>query len=116
MHDNVVRRIERFVLPLVGQHSDGAVVLVADDAAVAMFTRELPAIEIERVAVAVAAGVAEDAHVAILFEPAHLAVVRNVTPDQVTAGAIPGATLRPSRAGPKPFTRRVANFAFPEMR
>ena len=114
MNDDVVGRVERFVLPLVSQHGDGTIVLVADDAPVAVFAGKLAPFEVERVAVAVAAGIAEHADVAVLLEQAHLAVVRNVAPDKVTANAVPGATLSPQRSSPELLNRCVADLVFGE--
>ena len=79
----VVGGVERLALELVGQHGDAAVVLVADHAAVAVLAGDLPALVVERVAVAVAGRVAEDADVAVLLQPAQLDVVGDVAPEQV---------------------------------
>ena len=85
MHDGVVGRVERLALPVIGQHGDGAVVLVADHAAGAVFAGDLAALPVERVAVAVAGRVAKRADVPVFLEPAQLHIVRDVTPDQVAA-------------------------------
>src|SRR5690606_6120240 len=54
MDDGVVRRIEPPAVVAIGKHGDGAVVFITYDAASAMLARDLPSLEIERVAVAVA--------------------------------------------------------------
>ena len=109
MNDDVVGRVERFVLPLVSQHGDGTIVLVADDAPVAVFAGKLTPFEVEGVAVAVVGRVAKDAHVAIIRKPPILNVVRNITPNQITADAVPRATLSPQRSSPELLNRCVAD-------
>src|SRR5262249_18218026 len=81
--------------------------LVADNAPGQVLAGELAALEVERVAVAVVRRMAEDGHTAVVFQPAELLVVRNVTPDQVTPLAVPGWPLRPERAGPQAHDRGV---------
>ena len=61
--------------------------LVARDAPAAVLARELPALEVERVAVAVAGRLAERRDVRVVLEEAQLAVVRDVAPDEVAADA-----------------------------
>src|SRR5436190_784809 len=109
MNDDVVGRVEPLAVPLVGQHGGLAVVLVADHAAVAVLAGQLAALVVEGVAVAVAGRLADDADVAVFVEPAELAVVGYVTPDQVIAAAIPGRPFGPEAAGEKPLDRRVAD-------
>ena len=91
-----------------------AVVLVADHAAVAVLAGELAALVVEGVAVAVVGGLRNSADVAVLLEPAHLAVVGDVAPDQVLADAVPGRPFGPERAGVEALDRRVADLVFGE--
>ena len=98
MHDDVVGRVQALALELFGDHGDRAVRLVADDAAAAVLARQLPAFEIERVAVAVAGRIAEHSHAPVVFDPAHLDVVRNVAPHEISADAVPCRAFRPQRA------------------
>src|SRR6266542_687434 len=58
--------------------------------------------------VAVVRGTAKHRHTIIVFEPSELEVVWYVAPDQVPALRAPRWTLRPQRARPDPFDRRVA--------
>ena len=88
--------------------------LVADDAAVAVFAGKLAAFEVEGVAVAVARRITEDAHVAVFVKPAQLAIVRNIAPDKVSANAVPCATLSPQRSSPEFLNRRIADLVFLE--
>ena len=74
MHGEIVRRIQPFALIRIGNHRDGAVVLITHDAARAMLARKLPALEIERVAVAVVRRVAEHGHAPVVVEVAQLPV------------------------------------------
>src|SRR5213075_2712266 len=99
--------IEAVAVPLIGKHGDAAVVLVTDHAAVAVFARELPALVIESVPIAVAGRVAEHAGVAVLIEPSHLAVVGDVAPNQITALPAPRRALGPQHAGAQPLNGSV---------
>src|SRR5207247_5082161 len=98
MHDDVVGGVQPLALILVGDYGDGPGRLVPDDATAAVLARELPALVVERVAVAVPGRVTEDRDVAVLFNPAHLDVVGDVAPDQVPADSVPGRTFGPQRA------------------
>ena len=102
MDDGVVGGVERLAVEVVGQDGGLAVVLVADDPAVAVLAGDLPALAIEGVAVGVTGRVTHHADVAVLLEPAELDVVGDVGPDQVLAHAVPG---RPS-AQSMPVCRR----------
>ena len=91
-------------------------VLVADDAPAAVLAGELPAFEVEGVAVAVAGRIAERRHAAVFFDPAHLHVVRDVAPHQIPADAVPRRPFGPQRADVQPLDRRVADDVAPEAR
>src|SRR5262249_15789593 len=103
-------------LPLIGQDGDGAVVLVADDAAVAVLEGNLAALEVEGIAIAVAGRLAHDADVAVVVEPAELHVVGDVAPDEVLADAAPGRPFRPEHAGVQTLDGRVADLVLAEGR
>ena len=109
MHDDVVRRIQPLALELVGDDRHRAVRLVAHDAAAAVLARELPAFVVERVAVAVAGRIAERRDAAVVFDPAHLDVVRNVAPHQIAPDAVPGRPFGPQRADVQPPDDGVAD-------
>src|SRR5262249_15126513 len=66
MGNQVVRRIERFALVIVGDRRERAVVLPANDATVEVFCRKLPPLKVERVAVAVVGRIAEDRNAAVV--------------------------------------------------
>src|SRR5947199_6800133 len=108
MRDDVVRGVERLAVVLVRDDRHRAVVLVAHDAPGEVLARELAALEVEGVAVAVVRRSAEDGDAAVVVEPAELPVVRDVTPHEVPALRAPRGALRPQRAGPEPQDRRVA--------
>ena len=114
--DGVVRRIE--LLAVVGGGEDGrrAVVLVAHDLPVAVLAGDLAPLPVEGVAVAVAGRVAEDADVAILFEPAQLDIVRDVAPEEEAADPVPGRALQPEAAGPEPLDRGIPLDVLVELR
>src|SRR5439155_10662425 len=69
--------------------------LVTYDAPHQVLARDLAALEIERIAIAVVARLAKDAHVTVIFEPAQLAIVGDVAPEQVATLATPRGSLRP---------------------
>src|SRR5208282_5270364 len=96
--DGVVRCVERLAIEAIGQDGRLAVVLVADDAAVAVLAGDLAALTVERVAVGVAGGVADDADVAVVLDPAELDVIGDVGPDEVLTNAVPGGALGPEHA------------------
>ena len=107
MRHDVVRRVQALALIVVGDQRDGPVVLVAHHAAGEVLARQLAALKIERVAVAVVRRHAEDRDAAVVLEPAHLPVVGNVAPDEITSLPAPRRPLRPQRARPQPLDRRV---------
>src|SRR2546423_2452820 len=86
---------------------DRPVQLVAHHAPGDMLARQLTALEIERVAVAVVGRRAKHADAAVVFDPAKLAVVRNVAPDEVAPYSPPRGGLRPQRARPPSLDRRT---------
>src|SRR5262249_27752320 len=90
------------------------VVLVADHAPRQMLAGNLPALEIEGVAVAVVGRHAKDADLTSVFEPAQLAIVRDVAPHQIAALGTPGRALRPQRTGPQSLDRPVSLYVIPE--
>ena len=118
MDDSIVRRVEWFAVECGPQHGLGAVVFVAHDAAVSVLAGDLPAPIVERVAVAVAAGFAENGHAVVVLDPAQLQVVRDVAENKIPADTVPGAALGPKgvRAGVEPLNRRVADLVFVEAR
>src|SRR5215207_9211748 len=84
-HD-IVRAVEPFALKTVGQHCDAAIVLGGDKAAVT----------IDRIAIGVIGGVAEDRDMAVALVPAQQSVIRNVRPDQAASGRGNWPALRTS--------------------
>ena len=116
MDDDVVRRVQAPALETVRDDRHRAGVLVARHAPAAVLAGDLAPFVVERVAVAVAGRAAEDADVAVLLQPAHLAVVRDVAPDQVASAAVPGRPFRPQRAGVVAADRRVEEDVGPEPR
>ena len=107
MRHDVVGRIEPLARVRVRDQGDRAVVLVAHHTPREMLAGELPALKVERVAVAVVRRHAEHRHAPIVLEPAHLPVVGDVAPDEVAALAAPRRTLGPERPRPEPLDRRV---------
>src|SRR5690348_17095592 len=83
MDDDVIRPVEPFPVELVGQNGDFAGLLVANKTPGLVLASELAALPVERIAIAEIGWFAKYVHMAVFFEPAHLAVVRNVAPDQI---------------------------------
>src|SRR6266498_14355 len=110
----IVRRVDTLALPVVSNHGDRTVVLVAHHTAIQVLERNLAAAEIERVAVTVPRGLAEDADVPIIVQPAELVIVGDVAPQQIPSLRVPGGSLRPQDglaidiAVPQAGNRRVA--------
>jgi len=73
-----------------------------------VLTTDQPALAVARIAVGVIARRAEYADVAVVLEPAHHAVVRNVAPDQVAAIGEVDGPLGPTEPGGDPLDRGVA--------
>src|SRR5262249_40994272 len=57
---------------------------------------------------------AKDADVAVLVEPAHLAVVGDVAPNEGAALCVPGAAFGPAKAGGQSLDGAVADLVFLE--
>src|SRR4051812_884213 len=74
-----------------------------------MLTGDLATFAVDGVAVAVIRRIAKHADVPVILQPAHLAVVRDVAPDQVAARAEVGGTLRPPEAGGDALDGRIAD-------
>ena len=97
----------RLPLNAVGDDGDRTVKLVADHAASQVLAGYLPALEVERVAVAVVRRHAEHRDLAVVFQPAKLTVIGDVAPDEIAALGVPGRPLRPQRACPQACDRAV---------
>src|SRR3954468_264539 len=108
MHDHVVRAIERLAIGLLGQRRQRAVVLVANQTRA--LCRDLPALEVERVAVRFVRWLVKlFGDVAVVVEIAELAVGRDIAPDQVLALGVPGRAFGPEAAGVEPLDRGIAD-------
>ena len=118
VYDGVVRGIERFSVKTRCENGFGPVVFVAHNAPVFVLAGNLATLIVERVAVAVPAGFAEEGHAVIVLDPAHLQVVGNVTKNEVAPDAIPGAAFGPERVGVgvQSLNGRIAEFVFVEPR
>ena len=112
--NDVVGGIEALPFELLGDNGDGAVGLVTDDAASAMFTGKLATFVVEGVAVAVARGVAEGGDAGVFFNPAHLDVIWDVAPDQVATDTVPGRAFCPKGAGVVLADDGVADHVLPK--
>ena len=85
MWNDVIRRIQALPVVRIRDHSHGAVVFPADYAAQQVLARNLTALKIERVAVAVVGRVAVLRDAPVVEDPAPLDVPRYVTPDEKPA-------------------------------
>src|SRR5262245_46139218 len=107
MRHDVVGGVEPLAVVLVRDQRDRSIVLVADHASGQVLARELAALEVESVAVAVVRRAPEDRHVTVVLEPAQLPIVGDVAPHQIPPLAVPGRPFRPQGAGPQALYRRV---------
>src|SRR5215831_17219560 len=82
--------------------------LIPDHAPREVLAGELPVLEVERVPIAVIGRTPEDRHAAVVFEPAQLAIVRDVAPDQIAPLPTPGRSLGPERPSPESLDRCVS--------
>ena len=95
MRHDVVGRVQPLAVVHVGDQSDRAVVLVAHHASREVLARELAALEIKRVAIAVVRRHAEHTHAAVVLEPAQLPVVGDVAPHEVATLTVPRRPFGP---------------------
>jgi len=54
--------------------------------------------------------------VSVFIDSTQLAIVGDVTPNEVTTACIPGASLGPKGTSPEPLHRGVSDFIFGEAR
>ena len=107
MRDHVIGRVQLLPVVLVGDDGGRAVELVAHDAARQVLARNLAALEVERIAVAVVRRVAEHGDAVVVLEPAHLHVVADVAEHEIAADTAPRGALEPQAAGPQALDRVV---------
>ncbi len=98
MHHQVVRRVQPLAFELVRDHGHGAVDLIAHHAPAAVFGRELPALIVERVAIAVARRIAIRRDAPVVLNPAVLHVAGDVAPHQILPGPAPRRPFGPRRS------------------
>src|SRR5438132_1604812 len=109
MNRNVVRRIQPFSFELIRNNGDRSIRLVAHHAPSAVFARKLPALVVEGVAVAVAGRIPKYRDASIILDPSHLHVVRDITPNQISADTIPCRPFGPQRPKVQTPNDRVAD-------
>jgi hypothetical protein len=107
MRDDIVRRVERLALIGIGDHRHCTVVLPAHHAAVEVLARQLAALKIEGVAVAVIGRPTEHRDPPVVPDIAVLHIARDIAEDDVTALARPGRPFRPQRPRPQPIDRTL---------
>ena len=107
MRNGIVRRVQALAVVRISDHRCRAVKLVTHNAASQMLARNLAALVVEGVAIAVVRRHAEYADATIVLQPPQLSIVGDVAPDQIMPLSIPGRALRPERAGPEPLDRRI---------
>src|SRR5262249_43335551 len=84
--------------------------LGAGDAARIVLAGDEPAFAVARVAVGVVGGIAEDADMAVVFGPAHDAIVGDVAPEEVAAVADIDRTFAPAKTGGDALDAGIADF------
>jgi len=103
MRDKVVRRVERLALILIRQHRHGPVRLPAHHPPEEVLARELPPLEIERIAVAMPRGRTERRDLATLPDVAELRVSLHVAEYDVLPLPRPGRPFRPGETRRQPM-------------
>ena len=106
---HVVGRVQALALPAVGEDRAPAVVLRARHPAPLVLAGDEPPFAVHRVAVLVAAGLAEHRNAAVRLVEPHDAVVRDVREDEVAAGGEIGRAFQPAPAGPEALQPRAAD-------
>src|SRR5579872_2828502 len=114
MNYNIVRRVKRLALPLIGNHRRGPVWLKTHNAPQRVLAGNLAALKVECIAVAVFRRRAENAHVAVFLDPAHLTIIRDVAKHQETSGTAPSRALGPASPCPQPLDGSIADDVFRE--
>ena len=107
MHHDIIGRVERLALELLGEHGDLAREIVARDAARGVLAGNLAAFAVEGVAVAEIGIAPHDAHMPVLGQITHLRILRNVAPHEVASAAVPRGALRPEASGVQAADGRV---------
>src|SRR4051794_10843270 len=72
-----------------------------------MLAGQLPALEVERVAVGIVGWRTEYADVAVVLRPSHLPVVGNVADEEIAALRTPCRAFRPQQTGEEALDRRI---------
>ena len=98
MRRQIVRRVQRLAVERIRDHRHRAVVLPAHHAAIEVLGGQLPALEIERIAVAVVRRLAERRHPPVVPKQSILRVAYDVAENQILALARPGRSFRPGEA------------------
>jgi hypothetical protein len=112
MDGEIVWRVELFVLEMIHQHGDGAVVFGAGDAASVVFAGDKAALAIAIVAVAVVRRSAEHADFASVFEPTQHSIVGNIAEEKIAAIGEPDRAFSPARTGVEAFNGGVPGYVF----
>ena len=118
MHHCIIRGVELFAAKFVSQNGNLAVVLVTHHTAVTVLAGNLAAFIVKRVSIAVAAGMAKLADMAIFLQPAHLDIVRNIAPQKIFPHTIPRRPLGPEHIGVRVQSANgcIAKFVFCKQR
>jgi hypothetical protein len=97
---HVIGRVESLAVVIVGDDRDRAVELIAGNASCEMLARNLPALEVKGITVAVFRRRAEKAYATVVLDASQLTIVENVAPDEITALIVPSRPLGPESASP----------------
>jgi hypothetical protein len=100
MSHHVIWRTQSLAFERIRDDRARSVIFVSHDAPREVLTRKLSASRVERVAVAVVGRHPEHRYTAIVFDPAQLAVRRDIAENQKSPDRIPRRTFQPEATGP----------------
>ena len=112
VNDDIIGCVQRLALPFLRKNCNGSIVFMTHDATSGMLAREQATFPVKGVAVCVIRRTTKRAYMAILGKPPMLDIVWNITPEQITAAAVPCWTLGPQHSCVQALDGCVSNLVF----
>jgi hypothetical protein len=107
LHHHIIGAVQPLALVAVRNDRDAAMLFGAGDTAIAVLAGDKPAVPIDGIAVCITGGKAKHADSAGRLVPAHDAVIRDIAPDEVSAGWEVRRTLDPAASRVELFQARA---------